>query len=218
MTSKNVGKIQEDTLVNKALARAAHDMRNPLQVISGNADLIVLQAKDATLKFYAGRIVEYAHYLSGIIDDMADFSLDATLDGDVETFGNLILVIQEQCREKAESNAVEVKFEVQFDENIPALVCYRIGRILSNLLDNAINACPGGTVLVRVEKESDTLNIVIEDSGSGLNYDPGLDEPVLSMSRKGLGIGIVCSLVQNLNGKICWKSQPKSRAEISIPL
>ncbi len=55
-------------------AGAAHEMNNPLAVISGRSQLLALQLTDPKHKAAAHLIQEQAHRLSAIITELMDFA------------------------------------------------------------------------------------------------------------------------------------------------
>ena len=54
--------------------RAAHEMNNPLAVISGRSQLLATQLKEPKLKHAANTIAEQSHRLSQIITDLMEFA------------------------------------------------------------------------------------------------------------------------------------------------
>jgi signal transduction histidine kinase len=55
-------------------AGAAHEMNNPLAVISGRSQLLATQLKEPKLKHAANTIAEQSHRLSQIITDLMEFA------------------------------------------------------------------------------------------------------------------------------------------------
>ena len=60
--------------VGEMAAGAAHEMNNPLAVISGRSQLLASQLTDPKLKQAAATVAEQAHQLSQIITDMMAFA------------------------------------------------------------------------------------------------------------------------------------------------
>jgi signal transduction histidine kinase len=85
-------------------------------------------------------------------------------------------------------------------------------RLLSNLVLNAIEACgPGGRVLMRLGRASDTIVLVIADNGSGMSQSVRrrlFKEPVTT-KRKGSGRGLLhgAATVAALGGAIAVESR-----------
>jgi signal transduction histidine kinase len=68
-----------------------------------------------------------------------------------------------------------------------------VGRILTNLIDNACRAAgPGGQVLLTVRREEDQARLVVADSGRGFGSGPS--------GTASLGLDIVAALVRRSGG------------------
>jgi signal transduction histidine kinase len=87
-------------------------------------------------------------------------------------------------------------------------------RIMTNLLQNAIQSVPQGRkplIQVRIQNEASILIIEIEDNGSGIsaqNIDQ-VFEPKFTTKTGGMGLGlaIVKNSIDSLNGSITYKTQ-----------
>ena len=62
------------TSVGEMAAGAAHEMNNPLAVISGRSQLLAAQLTDPKQKAIAHLIAEQSHRLSQIITELMDFA------------------------------------------------------------------------------------------------------------------------------------------------
>jgi CheY-like chemotaxis protein len=103
-----------------------------------------------------------------------------------------------------------VSLSVSVEPDLPPLACDAAGveQVLTNLIDNAARAAPGGTVQLRVHRERDGIAIEVEDSG------PGIPPPLLSRifepfftTRRmgegtGLGLSVSLGIVQQHGGEL----------------
>jgi signal transduction histidine kinase len=81
-----------------------------------------------------------------------------------------------------------------------------------NLVLNALDAAgPGGDVVVRSQREKDSLTIAVEDSGPGPTPELGehLFDPFVSSKPEGLGVGltVVRSAAEAFGGRASWFRQ-----------
>jgi len=117
---------------------------------------------------------------------------------------------------------VESNIKEEFQLNLGSLE-----HILLNLISNAIDAMEnGGILLISTCEENENIVIVCEDNGCGINendinniYNPFFTTKELGKGT-GLGLFIVYSEVEKLNGKIDVKSKigEGTRFTITIPL
>lgn len=106
----------------------------------------------------------------------------------------------------------------------------RFGRVLTNLLDNAIKFTPdGGTITVRACHTGETIRLAVEDSGPGI--PPGVLPRVFerfykydkarTRSKKagtGIGLAVVKHLVTAHGGRVWAESPPGRGARFVIEL
>jgi PAS domain S-box-containing protein len=99
-------------------------------------------------------------------------------------------------------------------------------KILVNLLENAIEAMPGGgEILVTAERDGSRARISVVDSGTGLppEIQDRLFEPYFSTKTNGIGIGLAISqsLARSMDGEIRLRNRDRGRgveATVVLPL
>ncbi len=72
-------------------------------------------------------------------------------------------------------------------------------QVLTNLIDNAVEASPpGGTVAVGIERDGDEVVVTVSDQGAGLRVDDPdlLFQPFYSTKGRGSGVGL--AMVQRI--------------------
>ena len=79
----------------------------------------------------------------------------------------------------------------------------RIKQVITNLIDNAVKFTPEyGTIKVEIQNNSNTVKIVVTDSGIGISSEniPKLFKPFFQVQRnaarkqRGTGLGLVVSM------------------------
>jgi signal transduction histidine kinase len=105
----------------------------------------------------------------------------------------------------------------------------RIGRVLGNLISNALRHTPaGGTVRINVFKSGSELHTIVQDTGEGIQPD---DLPYIferfyrgeksrnrSTGGTGLGLAIARSIVEAHGGIIDAESEPGKGTKIRFVL
>lgn len=105
----------------------------------------------------------------------------------------------------------------------------RVAQILSNLIENALRYTPArGTVSVEVRSRRDTVEIVVRDTGSGIEEDdlPHIFDRFYVARRyrgvrpegSGLGLSIVERLATTMGGSVSATSEPGSGTEFVVQL
>ncbi len=153
-----------------------HDLRSPLTIISGNLDICLMKlGSNVGLKPYIEKCQHYCSYLDEIIQSLLDvYKMEQGKlqlnKGKIDPW-TLAIQARDQFLVQAEIKGVELKLdrltslpEVEMDQML-------IGRVLSNLLDNAIRHTPeNGIVRLTMEyrDQDSALYVRVIDSGEGL--------------------------------------------------
>lgn len=164
-----------EQLQKEQISALAHDLKTPLTVIQGNADLISETKLDDEQRMYTGYISDSSAqmqvYLKTLID-IARASEGYQLH--METFDLSGYLQQLKAQMDALCRTKEIQLQMEAS-HIPAqLTADRIllERAIMNVVDNALYySPPNGTLYVHVEEEAGYLQISIADEGCGFSQD-----------------------------------------------
>lgn len=216
----------------------SHDMRTPLNVIIGMAELgLRKDCSQEKMADYLQKISASSQQLLTLINDILEMSRleQGKIDLENSTF-NLCDTLQTcvspfQIQAKSEGKNFEVKIKVS-----SPIVCgdpARLTQILNNLISNAIKFTETGdsiTVSLSQVKKSrhGRYVFVVEDTGMGMSEEflPRLFEPYEREKRfgsqrvagTGLGMPIVKNLVSQMGGEITVDSTLGNGTRFSIML
>jgi putative nucleotidyltransferase with HDIG domain len=227
-TSRQLSEAQALSAIAEMAAGAAHELNNPLAVISGRAQLLQQTETDPNKKQILEQIGQRTGDISDIITDLMAFARPR------QPQKNLIspMVLISEAMEKtaarhkiqkveSETVGVETAAEVFVDKQ-------QVVQTIGYLLDNALDSYPGGNGPIRVESqnilEGRNVEIRIGDRGCGM------DEATLSQATKpffsarpagrkrGMGLAHARRLLVLNGGSLQLVSQPGKGTTVIISL
>jgi signal transduction histidine kinase len=190
----------------------AHEIRNPLHVIKSS--LYYLRSKQPDLagksKEHFERIEQHVETASQIVAELLDYA--RAPQSQPEPFA-----LWDSLEESL--SAVGIPPEVTVERSpptAPILVCAdrgQIGRIVQNLVRNAVQAMPtGGKLSLRVAANDGQAVAEVGDTGIGISNEdlPHVFEPLFTTKAKGIGLGLAISKVyaEQNDGRLEVQSEP----------
>ena len=207
----------------EVLGVVAHDLRNPIGVILGFANMLLEPGTNQEEILEYGRIIqETSQQMNNMLNDLLVSAMNDSTDFMINPapFGLVRLVTQICANFNEKVEAKNQKIHLFFSEGSIILNAdsNKIREILENLISNAIKYSePGKQIKVYVEKLEEKVIIKVSDEGPGLSKD---DEekifgkfvrlsakPTAGESSTGLGLFIVKRLVELHRGKIWVESK-----------
>jgi signal transduction histidine kinase len=204
-----------------------HDIRNPLQAITGDMYLIAQEVEEMPDGESKQSIVESLDsvnrnlvYINKIVSDLQDYTRPlkpnlqlANLSDLVE--GTLVTIIIPK--------GIEVTTNIAEDAKpIKTDVAY-MRRLLQNLITNAVQAMQEeGKLTIEAVKRNDKVVLSVEDTGTGIPEEvkTKMFTPLFTTKSKGQGLGlaVVRRLVDALNGTISFESTAGKGTKFMVEL
>ncbi|HFE52096.1 MAG TPA: hypothetical protein ENK07_01560 [Bacteroidetes bacterium] len=206
-------------------ATVAHEIRNPLGIIKGTADVLKQRYGRGQADELFDYIPEEVERLNRLITDFLLLSREPDLKLETVDLGALV----ERVVKLAEHESAG-PVECAVEENLPPVACdpAAVERVLLNLLRNAREACGAeGKVSVAVELESGgrerAVCVAVRDTGPGF---PGGEEgkrvfePFFTTKPTGTGLGLAVAetLVRAHGGRVEARNLPGGGAEVRFCL
>lgn len=209
---------------------ASHELRNPLAVLQ--AQLALVDASDPALLADARATVAR---LSRVADALLQLSrLDAA--GTRSTADPVALAAEltariDRIRLRLSDQAPQVDLDFEVEAGGSAATASigvdDFGRVVENLVDNAVGAAAGRPVhiLVALRREGDDLVLSVADDAGG--FDPGVADhaferfvrgPSPAYSGGGLGLAIVARLSALAGGGASLDNRPGEGATVTLTL
>jgi len=207
------------------IAWVSHDLQTPLAsmraILEALSDRVVEEPE--TVKRYLNTAQRDVRSLSALIDDLFQMAqLDAggiPLEKEDASLADLISDTLESFSALASQQEITLEGSAEADVDPVLMDTQRVGRVLNNLIGNALRHTPaGGKVEVRARQAGSGVEVTVRDSGEGIRAEdlPKVFESFYrgekSRSRAtggaGLGLAIARGIVRAHGGEIRVESQP----------
>lgn len=208
---------------SETIAALAHDLKTPLTVILGNAELLSEDAPTCEQKEMAETIVRNAEHAEGYVESLrklAAGSLALSCISQV-SFGELFLECVQRGRDLAAVQGQELTAEApeeRLAKKMLSLEKKEVLRAVENLLSNAARFTPaGGKITIGAAERGGLAGIWVQDSG------PGFSAEALSKAGKtfytqegsrpkdghmGMGLYFAAQTAQRHKGKLELENRP----------
>lgn len=208
-----------EVLRRDLIAWTSHDLRTPLTGIRVMVEALnddVVDDERTRRRYYRTMLAEVVG-LNELIDDLFELAqLGAGgLEIEIEThsLSDLISDTLESLQPVAARSDVVLKGEVEPGLDPVMMNASKIGRVLTNLLSNAIHHSPAGSsVLLSAIRSSAGVEVTVTDRGSGFTDEDlprvfekfyrGEQARSRATGGSGLGLAIAAAIVEAHNGRI----------------
>ena len=221
-------------------AGLAHEIRNPLGVIKGSAEMLSRKVAESEplIAELAGYISSEVNRLNALVMRFLDFARPSKLELRPESISEIV----EHALESAAASFPNAKVQVerQYASGLPEIPVDRqmCEQVFINLITNAYQAMEGngqgsdgtpertpeGTLRLSIERDVSNgkpgVCVTVEDSGPGV--PPELREQIFNpffTSKKegvGLGLSIVAKIVDDHRGTIRLDAEPAKGARFRV--
>ena len=220
-------------------AEVAHEIRNPLTVMKMLYHSLDLRFGEGDPRNEDTRVIgEKMDLLNRIVEQILDFARNAEPRLDAVSLPAILGDLQVLVRPRMRAQGVEWALEV--DPSTPSIRAdaAQLEQALLNLVQNAVEAMPGGgrlTVRCRLAEDEGLVGatgaatgrqilVSVEDTGVGMAVPPKGGRGRLLGSTKprgsGLGLAVVTRVIESHRGSIRFLSEPGkgTRVEIRLPV
>lgn len=210
------------------LSIMSHEIRTPLNGIIGICNLLNQKDfPDPQTREYIGHLSFSSNHLLNLVNDILDLEKIENKKMELnETEGNLTVLVGniiKQFDSLAEVKGLELKFHT--DEGIPSSIIFdelRLGRILNNLIGNAIKFTEKGEIVVSLtalSKKDDAVRVLFKVRDTGIGIPEHLHNLVFDKFHQvqqashrqqqgtGLGLSITKGLVSLFKSEIILRSR-----------
>lgn len=204
----------------------SHGVKNILQAIRGGRDVVglSLEKNDITRAKRGWEILcENLDKIEKLVLDMLHYSKDSKLNIKKSDLNAVVTSVAESLQASAREE--EKQIIVSIDNNIKPIEidADKIYDVILNLVLNAVQEVPKGTGVVEISTEAkgQTVILSVSDNGPGVEDPESIFEPFHTTKAKvgtGLGLPIARKIVNQHDGTIEVKNQPKKGAVFTVTL
>lgn len=232
---KKIEKIQQgDKLKRQLVSTLAHDIKSPLSVIVGYAEMLTWPSDDPSkrdkqhcLTRIRQNIDRIVKLVTGLLDVSKLELVKVQTARDVVQLNNVAReVVQQQTVTSSKKN---LTFVMDLDTKLKPTSGdgTQLERVVWNLVDNAIKYTPaGGTIRVSSRMDNNHVCLSVQDNGCGIPEEdlPSLFcefrrlENAANVEGTGLGLFIVKTIIEAHGGTVDVKSAKGATFSIRLPV
>jgi signal transduction histidine kinase/putative methionine-R-sulfoxide reductase with GAF domain len=210
--------------IGQMLAGLLHDLKTPMTIISGYAQLMAAMDDPVQRDKYVEQIQRQFDLMAGMAREVLAFAR-----GDTDLVIRKVYVhrfaeeLATQLAAAVAGRGIELEVDARYD-GVAHFDEQKLMRVFHNLASNAIEAMPeGGYLRVGIDRDGDLLVWTVRDTGAGIpDHIRGRLFELFATGRKGgtgLGLAIVKKIIDDHHGTIRPETGPSGTTfVIRMPL
>lgn len=220
--------LQSETLaaVGQLAASIAHEIRNPLTVVSGFLDILPSAPIDKQSE-YINIVSEELSRMKDIVTDMLYLAKPQTGEFHAVNILEVVSGVAHFLEPEGIMNGAELSMHLppSTEKCIVSGLENRLKQVLINLIRNALDAiadAPKKTILIDVQCHGENVQITVHDTGIGMTEEQlqRISEPFYTTKDHGTGLGLhVCQqIVSQHHGTLWFESEVGRGTSVKILL
>jgi nitrogen-specific signal transduction histidine kinase len=214
--------------VARMAAGAAHEINNPLAIISGRAQILLHRATEPNDAQALRTIVEQSQRASKVLGDLIQFARPPKPRFEEARIEELIRRVLASF--SAVLSREGMTLQESYATDLPAVPVdrHQMEQVLSHLVGNSIDAMSpaGGVLSVSAKPSRDRRSVIIQitDTGHGIPGDivAHVFDPFFTTreggGHTGLGLSVCHGVIESHRGSITIHSQPRKETSVTVTL
>ncbi len=224
-TQRELLRSERLSALGKMSSMILHDLRNPLSVLRGHAEIMNMHLDDTErIREGLALIVREVDRMNALANELLDYSRgEIRLDTGIVTADDLLEGLRSTVHRRLQERDIELDLSSNLTHPV-ILDRERMIRVLVNLVENARKAIgKRGKISVQIDERPMIVCIVVKDNGRGMSADilEHIFEPFYSADHgggTGLGMAIVRNVVEAHDGTVSVESAEKQGTTVTIEL
>ncbi len=219
---------QEDRMaaLGKVAASVAHEIRNPLCGIEGFAKLLERDLKDNyNAQQQATKIIFATRQLNAVVSNLLNYSREMKEHFETHEIHPVITQVITILQPMTDDRKINIETNFCKEDANSRIDVVQIGQVFTNLLVNAIEACPrrqNRSVIITTRLSRTSIIIECKDDGCGMPKKEinHIFEPFFTTKDGGIGLGLaLCKrIIDGHEGTISCESQINKGTTFTIIL
>lgn len=217
--------LELNDLKTKFLGMAAHDLRNPLTVISAYLEILegdrhTQSAEDFPM--IVGEMKKSSQMMLNMVETYLDVSAiqsgQINLNPEPVNVRSFAVELHRAARILADAKKIRLDVDVEQAPDVWIFDAHRLRQVVQNLLSNAVKySLPDTRALLAFRKHGDQLEIAVTDQGVGIpeqdipklfkDFSRAASRPTAGEKSYGLGLAICRRIVDLHGGELSVKSK-----------
>ena len=222
---KNVELTKANELKNQFIGMAAHDLRNPLNIILSYIEFMINDSKNLSIKKheeFLREIYSSSEFMLKLVEDILDVSKIES--GKIELHFEKIDIVSLLKRNIRLNNffaakkRIKINFNSSLTKKIIEIDSKRMEQVFNNLIGNSIKySFQDSEINVGIYEEDNSIIVSIKDTGLGIEedmlnkiFDPFQTAKIPGTAgekNSGLGLAIVKKIIDGHKGYIWVESK-----------
>lgn len=218
-----------EQMKNDFISSVSHELRTPLTAIKGWAETLQEGADQDTAEKGMGVIIRESERLSGLVEELLDFS--RLQNGRMRLLVSRLDILSEldQAVYLFTDRARTEEKQLNYEETTVLPPVYgdvdRLRQVFINIIDNALKyTSPGGTITVSSREDDGWVRVIISDTGCGIPAEhlPNVKKKFYKANQlvrgSGIGLAVADEIVRLHGGALEIDSQEGVGTSVTISL
>lgn len=222
-------KMEQDK--NKQMSALAHDIKTPLTVVRGNAELLAEMNSSKEQRKNIDYILNSAMQMQDYVQKLIEVTKSA--EGIMEQFKEtdtkkMLSDIRQRAEGLAEANHVEINWNETYQSEKLTVLYEQVIRAMMNIVQNAMEHTNGKEINITIQEKNRCLKICVEDYGTGFSENAlkhGTeqffmdDESRGDESHYGIGLFFADAVAKKHHGEVTLSNSQKTggaKVELSL--